>query len=212
MIIMKRVQYFLIYAVLFFSSIVCLSNENRHETPPSFVSKSLVVTSFTTNPIANGGTITICNGQSITYTDTSTGVLPSSVYLWTFEGGATTAANTAGPHTITYPTAGSYTTTLSIDGVVSSVNVVVTNVTVPTLTISNTGSGYSTSIQNGVTVFSRCGNYNLGRFQFTDPNSGSYPAGTTFNIVWGDNSPNGTTVGTHDYTSAGLYNLVYTVN
>ena len=154
---MKKVYCFWIYLLVFLTTWVGFSNQKA--TPPSqlSISKLVVVTSFTTNPAAVGGTITICNGQSITYTDTSTGVTAGSTYAWSFAGGNTTAANTAGPHTITYPTAGSYTTILTVDGVSSSVNVVVTNVTVPTLTIANTGTGYSTSIQNGVTVFTRCG-------------------------------------------------------
>jgi hypothetical protein len=87
---------------------------------------SLLLTSFTANPAAVNGTVTICQGQSITYTNTSTNVGPSPTYAWSFPGGNSTFANSVGPHTITYATAGNYTTILSVNGVSSSVNVVVT--------------------------------------------------------------------------------------
>jgi large repetitive protein len=211
MITMKKVYCFWIYLLVFLFTWFGFSNPIAYATSRVTSSKLVVVPSFSTNPAAVGGTITICNGQSITYTDTSTGVNAGSTYAWSFAGGTTTAANTAGPHTITYPTAGNYTTILTVDGISSSINVVVTSVTVPTLTIANTGTGYSTSVQNGVTVFTRCGGSNIGIFNFVDPNSASYPVGTTFNIDWGDSSPSSTTLGSHTYP-IGIFQLAYTVN
>ena len=98
----------------------------------------VIATSFTTNPAAVGGTITICQGQSITYTDTSTGVGTNPTYAWSFPGGDITSSASAGPHTITYTIAGNYTTILSVNGSSSTVNVVVTNASLsnPVITIT----------------------------------------------------------------------------
>ena len=63
------------------------------------------IANFTVN------TDTICAGGSITFTSTSTG--EALVYDWDF--GVSTAA-TAGPHTITFPVAGTYTVDLTVTG------------------------------------------------------------------------------------------------
>lgn len=55
----------------------------------------------------------ICIGQSITYTDNSSGVNVDT-WAWTFAGGSIAAAGTQGPHTVTYNTAGNHTVTLQV--------------------------------------------------------------------------------------------------
>jgi len=55
----------------------------------------------------------ICIGQSITYTDNSSGVNVDT-WAWTFNGGSTTSSTLQGPHTITYNSVGTYTTILSV--------------------------------------------------------------------------------------------------
>lgn len=55
----------------------------------------------------------ICVGQSITYTDNSSGVNVDT-WAWTFAGGSIAAAGTQGPHTVTYNTAGNHTVTLQV--------------------------------------------------------------------------------------------------
>ena len=75
-----------------------------------------VVANFTTNPEATqllgGSTVYITAGQTITYTNTSEN---ATSIAWTFEGGnpATSTENTV---TVTYTTAGNYTTTLIAHG------------------------------------------------------------------------------------------------
>jgi PKD repeat protein len=75
-----------------------------------------VVANFTTNPEATqllgGSTVYITAGQTITYTNTSEN---ATSIAWTFEGGnpATSTENTV---TVTYTTAGNYTTTLTAYG------------------------------------------------------------------------------------------------
>ena len=173
---------------------------------------TLLLTSFSTNPAADNGTVTICQGQSITYTNTSTGVGSNPTFAWTFQGGSTATATSAGPHTITYNSSGTFTTTLTVNGSSSNVNVVVNSALPPNLTIGNTASsGYSTSIINGVTHFIRCGTLTFGNFNFVDQNISSYPTGTSFNVSWGDGTPNSTSIENHVYNGIGTYQLIYTI-
>jgi PKD repeat protein len=63
-------------------------------------------------PVASftASTTTICVGQTVNYTNTSSGV-PTS-YAWTFAGGSPTTSTATNP-TVTYNTAGTYTVTLT---------------------------------------------------------------------------------------------------
>ena len=53
----------------------------------------------------------ICEGATVTYTDASTA---ATSWTWTFTGGTPSSATGQGPHTITYPTAGTYNATLDV--------------------------------------------------------------------------------------------------
>jgi PKD repeat protein len=56
-----------------------------------------------------------CVGETVTYTDNSTGSVTS--YSWNFGTGATPpTANTVGPHNVVYSSAGNKTVTLTVDG------------------------------------------------------------------------------------------------
>ena len=178
--------------------------------------------SFTSNPAATNGALSICQGQTVTYTNTSSGFI-NPTYLWTFTGGNTTSASTAGPHSITYNTVGNYIAKLKIgiDEVSITVNVGTNNVAAPTLNYTNALSinpDYSSNLFNGVTTFTRCGYFPNGNFSFIDPNQTNYPAGTSQNISWGDNTSNYTSNTTtvsnptfsHTYNT-GLFILNYTV-
>lgn len=64
-----------------------------------------------TQAIFTASTDTICEGESITYTDGSFG--EALTYEWDF---GITTETTQGPHTVTYPTAGNHTIELIVDG------------------------------------------------------------------------------------------------
>jgi hypothetical protein len=171
--------------------------------------------SFTTSPASNNNTITVCQGSTVLYTNSSTGTNASTNYSWTFQGGNPASANQVGPHNVTYNNPGNYTTTLNLgNGITSQVNVtVVANNLNPSLTLTSTAvAGYSTSTMNGMTIFRRCG-YNTGNFSFSDPTIASHPVGTTYALIWGDATPNGTTAPpiSHLYSAQGYYNLTYQV-
>jgi hypothetical protein len=92
-----------------------------------------------------------CTGQTITYTNTSTG---ATSYVWNF--GANTipsSASSVGPHRVTYSTAGSKTVTLSINSNASNANSNVTINTTPAITIATvTGSTSCASPTGSIVV------------------------------------------------------------
>ncbi|MCX6223357.1 MAG: gliding motility-associated C-terminal domain-containing protein, partial [Bacteroidia bacterium] len=59
--------------------------------------------------------VTICQGQTVTFTDESTGTTGTTNYNWNFGDGTSPAtANSIGPHVVTYNTTGLKTVTLTI--------------------------------------------------------------------------------------------------
>jgi len=148
-------------------------------------------TSFTSNPAVVNDTIKICAGQSITYTNTSTGVITGQIYNWVFSGGSSTSYSTIGPHTVSYPTSGTYTASLTV-GPSSSSHVVLVQpgVTGNILSINQNINFNSTNSQ-GITTFLYCGTaipYSASvPFTFQINNS-VFPSGATLNIDWGDGS------------------------
>jgi PKD repeat protein len=121
-----------------------------------------------------------CVGQTVTYTNTSTG---ASSYSWNFGAGATPAtATTAGPHTVTYSTAGTKSVSLQINGTgPTSTQSVVVNALPATPTITPSGS----------TTFCTGGSVTL-----------SAPASTSY--LW---SPGGATTQTLNVTASGSYTV-----
>jgi gliding motility-associated-like protein len=179
---------------------------------------SLLATSFTTNPAAVNGTVTICRGQSITYTDTSTAVGTNPTYAWSFPGGTVTAANTAGPHTITYPTAGNYTTILAVNGSSTSLNVIVTASVSSNPVITVTPNiGWVIATFNNANYFNYCADGSTGGLFLFSTNSTNTNAATIHSIDWGDGSPISNYTGSnvvdefHAYGSNGLFQITYTV-
>jgi|GEM_PF-611246 len=93
-------------------------------TDPSFavdnitITKPVVVVPGGPTALFDPEDITICQGESITYTDLSITGDVITDWNWVFAGGAPGAALTAGPHVVTYDTPGIYTTTLTVtDGI-----------------------------------------------------------------------------------------------
>lgn len=179
--------------------------------------------SFSSNPPSSLGTIQTCLGSTITYTSTSTNVPVGATISWDFPGGNPASANSIGPHTVIYNTAGTYTATLTIDGVSSTVNVNVANgLSSPNLEIENflTFFGYiQDTLNTGDIVMAYCQTpaqpYNsLIQFDFTLP---AYPTNHTIIVNWGDGSSNtyagdiGAISHTYDCTTTNLYTANVTV-
>ena len=183
-------------------------------------SKSLNA-NFTTDPATIAGSVTICKGQTITYTDNSLNTSPSTLYNWTFTNTVTSTSNTIGPHTIAYPNAGTFTTTLTLDTNASSytivINVIDTVPSIPQIALID-GNFWTTTTFNGQNYFSYCSNdANVagGLFSFTTQSTQTN-ANTQHILDWGDGSSDnyvGTNLGDtfHFYATAGYFTLTYTV-
>ena len=124
-----------------------------------------VVANNCANPTAAflASTLNTCVGQTVTFTDLSTGTNISS-WNWTFTGGVPASANTQGPHSATFSTPGTYTISLSIidDNGTDNTSQTITVNPLPTVTgsasasticngdqVTLTGSGASTYTWNG---------------------------------------------------------------
>jgi PKD repeat protein len=115
----------------------------------------LTTQNSTTPPIADfsGSPLTVCSGQSTTFSDNSTS--GNTSYFWNFGSGATPAtASTAGPHVVTYTTAGNKTISLSV--------------TNPSGTNSITKSNY-------ITVNGNCSTSDIGVISLLTPTTNNCP-------------------------------------
>ena len=179
--------------------------------------------SFSTLPNSTNGTITVCQGSSIVFTNTSTGIGANAEFEWQFNGGSPQNQNSVGPHTITFSTVGNFTVTLTVnDTLSSSVNINVVNPNFnpsnPSLTAPSTANlGYSTNTLNGILYYRYCGTLipyssNI-PFYFNLP---QYPSGTVVTINWGDNTSttlnNGSTAVNHTFPGASQNIFTMTVN
>ena len=174
--------------------------------------------SFTTLPVNSGASLTICQGQQVTFINTSTGISPGATYAWTFSSGTPASATGTGPHTIGYNTVANTTATLVITNtngttLTSSMSITVNVTPTSNITLLNSGSGFATSTANGITLFRNCTSSASTTFNFGVT---AYAPGTTQTFNWGDGTPNSTHVDlvsnqiSHNY-ALGQYTLTHTV-
>jgi large repetitive protein len=84
----------------------------------------------------------ICQGQSVTFTNLTTGIIGASDYTWNFGSGASpTSATGPGPHTVSYSSAGQVTVSLSLSGDVNATEtktnyINITPSVIPSVTLS----------------------------------------------------------------------------
>jgi gliding motility-associated-like protein len=187
-----------------------------------FLSFQLIVlsqtASFTTLPVNSGASLTVCQGQQVTFINTSTGISPGATYAWSFNSGTPSSASGTGPHNIIYNSVTTTSATLTITNTngttLTSTMTITVNVT-PTsnLTLLNSGAGFATSSANGLTLFRNCTSSASTTFNFGVT---AYPVGTTQAFNWGDGTPNSTQIDvvgnqiSHDY-ALGQYTLTHTV-
>ena len=176
--------------------------------------------SFNTSPSVSGGLITICQGSTITFNNTSSQTTAGASYTWNFGTGASPATAVGiGPHVVTYSTATAPTTsaTLTVNNnnglapSVSSVTIDVNVTPVSNLTLASVGGGYGTTIQNGLIFFKNCGAIDSSLFNFNS----SYTSGVTQTFTWGDGATSNQTNMTASQIShiypLGQYTLTHTV-
>uniref|UniRef100_UPI00333E7D09 beta strand repeat-containing protein n=1 Tax=Flavobacterium sp. TaxID=239 RepID=UPI00333E7D09 len=207
-----------ILAIIFcglFSNIIFADSVNSEL---NYVSKNTLATSFTTNPAAVNGTVTVCQGQSVTYTNTSTGVGSNPTYAWSFPGGNITSSALASPPAIIYNTLGTYTSTLTINGISSSVSVLVTTGTPSNPIITVTPNvGWAVTSFNSTNYFNYCADGATGGIFLFSTNSTNTNSSSQHIIDWGDGSPISTTTSAnitddfHVYATNGIFQITYTV-
>ena len=177
------------------------------------------VASFSSVPASVGGTITICQGSTIIFNNTSNQTVAGTTYAWNFGLGATPAtANTAGPHTVTYNTATAPTTTVTLTvtnpGFPPSVftrTIDVNALPNAAMTLASIGGGFGTITQGGQTIFKNCGAIDSALFTFNAAVNNT--VSQVFNWGDGSTSTNLSMVGsqiTHDYP-LGQFVLTHTV-
>ena len=177
------------------------------------------VAGFSSVPASVGGTITICQGSTITFNNTSNQTVAGTTYAWNFGLGATPAtANTAGPHTVTYNTATAPTTTVTLTvtnpGFPPSVftrTIDVNALPNAAMTLASIGGGFGTITQGGQTIFKNCGAIDSALFTFNAAVNNTVTQ--VFNWGDGSTSTNLSMVGsqiTHDYP-LGQFVLTHTV-
>ncbi len=140
---------------------------------------------------------TVCEGETVTFTDASTGTSGATVYAWDFGAGATPAsASTPGPHTVTFSNAGSINVTLDISEGAESDN---------SAEVITVNAAANTSAITGLT--SVCDNTTGETYSVTNTAGSSYSWNVTgsASLVSGD----GTNSITVDYTT-GIANIEVT--
>jgi hypothetical protein len=118
----------------------------------------------------------VCSGESVTFTNTSTGASGSATYSWTFGTGASPSSATGvGPHFVTYNGAGNATVTLTIVDGVTNVETKTNYITISALPGVAVG-GALTPICRGATTAALGGSF----------------SGAATGAIWSDGGAGGT--------------------
>ena len=176
--------------------------------------------SFQSFPPAQNGVLQVCEGQSVTFINTSTGLVPGSSFFWSFGTGAIPAAAAIpGPVSTIYstPTSGSFVT-LTVnnnDGTTPStytLPLVVANTPEPELSLEPPATGFAELDINGQPAFTYCAGSGTTEFSFLS----NYSAAFAQTFGWGDGTAAGTAATmtgseiSHAY-APGQYTLTHTV-
>jgi gliding motility-associated-like protein len=200
------------FCQLFIATVIflCFYVHSNAQTPSA---------SFVSVPAASGGTITVCQGQNVTFINNSSNTTGNSTFTWSFGTGALPAnANGIGPHTTAYNTVGSTNATLTVNNnngnpaSTYTIQIQILSSPISNLSITNAGAGYGTSTQGGLTLFKNCNGLDTIAFNFQS----SYNNSVNQIFSWGDGSPNenqlnmsGNTIA-HNYP-LGQFTLTHTV-
>ena len=163
--------------------ILAITNVTLAQTP---------VANINTVPAAVNGTITICQGQQISFASSSTGTMAGTTFNWNFGNGSPAAATNPGPHTVAYNNSSVGQTILltvsNPNGLQStaSLNVIVQSVPGSQITLASSGNGFGTQVLAGQTIFKKCTSAGATSTNFIF-NTPTYP-NTTQSFNWGDGS------------------------
>jgi len=119
----------------------------------------------------------VCTGDNVTFTDASVGTTGTTTYAWNFGSDATPAtANTAGPHTVSYSSAGTKTVTLTLNGtVVETKNAYITVTAPQNFYPDNDGDGFGDATAAAVSTCTAPTNHVTNNRDCDDTNSAVRP-------------------------------------
>ncbi len=147
---------------------------------------------------------TVSQGGTVAWSATYTGISGKASYSWTFSGGNPSTSTSATP-TVTYNTAGSFTTNLSITGksgtsATCSTGVTVNDTTPPTVSLSASPAGPTYTTAQTVTLTATASdNVGVTKVEFYDGASlVSTDTSTPYTYAWAITSANN---GTHNWTA-----------
>ncbi|PJC62850.1 MAG: hypothetical protein CO022_02315 [Flavobacteriales bacterium CG_4_9_14_0_2_um_filter_32_27] len=132
---------------------------------------TLPTASFTTS------SSTICEGDSIVFTDNSSSSLTITAWSWTFPGGNPATANTQGPHTVVFSTAGTYNINLQVTDANGSKD---TTITISVTACAIPIAGIGMDVTNGKICKNSC-------IDFSYTGTGGTP--TSYNWVFEEGTP-----------------------
>ncbi|HQQ12597.1 MAG TPA: PKD domain-containing protein, partial [Bacteroidales bacterium] len=174
-----------IFAILLFSSML----------PTRLLGQAADFTASTTST---------CVGGTVIFTDLSTGVTPTTSYVWSFGTGANpSAASGEGPHAVTYNTPGAKTVSLTLtDGSITNTKTRTNYITVGQPNTITLTSGASTNIQTVCLNAALAPTITYATTGATGANFTDLPPGVTGN--WNANvvtiSGNPSAVGNYNFT------------
>ncbi|NCP45833.1 MAG: PKD domain-containing protein, partial [Flavobacteriales bacterium] len=131
-----------------------VNNDDGVGTDPSFAVDDITLTvPSASTPTANftASATSVCVGDSITFTNTSTTSAPTT-YAWVFPGGTPATANTAGPHTVTFNTAGTQNISLTVTDANGTDNIVIPITVNPLPTVTANATNISICAGDPVTL------------------------------------------------------------
>ena len=180
---------------------------------------------FTTNPSQTSGLITICKGQTVTFTNVS--INPNNDQLtWDFINMSEPNTSNDQPFNVVFDSEGLFEATLYLGSPSNKyfvkINVLSSSGPNPNLELYNdatymNSSDISSGEINGIKVFKRCNNNSVGG-TFVLKDNQTHPSGTIQTLDWGEGAPQSfntsstsSPIFSHTFTSSGSYNLTYTV-
>ena len=182
----------------------------------AFLKAQSPIAAFSTSAIPLNGIFTVCVGQSVVFSNLSSSTFPNTSYTWSFGAAALpSSASSANNVSVIFSQPGTFTVSLLVDNLngaapsTSSINIQAVGLPVASMSLVNTGSGFSTVNIQGQVVFKQCSVADSATFIF-DPLCANC---SNVQVNWGDGVvENFDFTGgdiAHDY-AIGQYDLVLT--
>ena len=158
-----------------------------------FSASQAPIAGISSSPAPLLGNLLICSNSSVVFTSSSTQTNGQTIYSWDFGTGATPQNATGnGPHIVTYDVPNTTNTLVTL--IVNNANgqladtasqiMTINYLANPSLTLTSSGSGFSSGTANGITLFKQCDSNNPQLFEFQS----NYTDTVQQIFNWGDGS------------------------